>query len=231
MTRVPPWRGLWRYVVGAAVIALLGLRYYAEDRPLLPLEMIELGIHESSHLVTFWAPPIVNAAAGSVGQVLVPLLVGVHLVRRGDPLGGAAGLAWAGLSCRGAAVYIADAPFEDLPLVGGGMHDWAFILGPEGLDRMADAAALAALVRGTGAAMVVAAVVWCLAVPVLGAGGLRWRRRPAATADRVPDWLGPAPPAPDAVPRGAEEVTVFPGRRRPEDAFLSDRALGAPGDE
>ena len=68
-------------------------------------------------------------------------------------------------------VYVADAPYERLELIGG-MHDWAFALGPEGFDVIDRAGAVAAVVSGAGLLMVLAAVAGCLATPFLQARGL-----------------------------------------------------------
>ncbi|MCB0882878.1 MAG: hypothetical protein KDC33_11770, partial [Thermoleophilia bacterium] len=168
-----PWQWLWRYVVAALVIGGLGLRYYAADRAVAPLEMVNLAFHESSHWATVWAPRGAYVLAGSAGQVLIPLAAGAYLWRvRADRLGGAVGLAWAGLSCDGVARYIADAPHQRLPLVGGDVHDWGYLLGPEQWDHLALAGPLATAVRVAGAAAVAAAVLICVALPVLTARGL-----------------------------------------------------------
>ena len=45
-------------------------------------------------------------------------------------------LAWAGTSAHDASAYIADAPYERLELIGG-IHDWAYALGPTGSTRSA----------------------------------------------------------------------------------------------
>lgn len=220
------WRWLWRYLIGAAALTLLGLRYYGEGDPLAPLAMVELAFHEAGHVLTSWAPAPVTAIAGSVAQVLVPLLVGVHLLRRArDPLGAALALGWAGLSCHGVAVYVADAPYEDLPLVGGGTHDWAYLLGPEVWDRMDRAAALAEGVRITGIALVVLGVLWCLAVPVVV--WLRGRSRSAEGLRPLPAWLGPPlPPASTDVPVGERDLPeVFP---HPAAGRWDDRPASSP---
>ncbi|MCC6830819.1 MAG: hypothetical protein IT200_05670 [Thermoleophilia bacterium] len=168
MTPVPSWKWLWRYVTGALVIGLLGLRYYADHAPLVPLQMVELGIHESGHWSLIWAPRTIYFLGGTVAQIAVPLAVGAYLaLRMRDPLGGAAGLAWAGLSCHGAAVYIADAPYERLQLVGGDTHDWAWLLGPDAFDAIGSAAGIAQAVRVAGILMIVAAAAWCAAMPAV----------------------------------------------------------------
>ena len=75
------------------------------------------------------------------------------------------------------AAYGADAPRQELELIGGGRHDWAFILGPEGYAAMNKSASIADQIRdGAGIAMVIAFAL-CLVSP------LRGRSHAAATAD------------------------------------------------
>jgi hypothetical protein len=69
-------------------------------------------------------------------------------------------LAWAGASAADVAVYVADAPYEALPLVGG-HHDWAFILGR--LGALDAALAIAAWIRGGGALLLLGGLAACLA--------------------------------------------------------------------
>ena len=78
--------------------------------------------------------------------------------RRRETAGTSMCLAWAATSAADVARYIADAPYERLPLLGG-KHDWATILGPEHLDRLGDAGRYAASVDRLGYAMFVIAVV------------------------------------------------------------------------
>jgi hypothetical protein len=65
-------------------------------------------------------------------------------------------LAWASTNFQDASVYIADAPYERLQLIGG-EHDWAFVF--DHLHRMNDAASVARVVADTGALVLIAAVV------------------------------------------------------------------------
>lgn len=205
------WNWLWRQILGAVVLAVLGVAYFGHDAEFAPLSMIELGLHESSHWATRVGPEVPYFMAGSVGQVLIPLLIGGYLaVVMRDPLGGAMGLGWAGLSCHGVAVYVADAPYEDLPLVGGDTHDWAFLLGPETWNRLDLAAPLAHVLRVGGASAVAAGVAWCLLVPALQV----WRGRPGAPAGGrpLPRVLSPRVPRGDrAEPLGAAPVPVAAG--------------------
>lgn len=88
---------------------------------------------------------------------------------RRDPIGAAVCLAWAGTAARDASVYIADAPFERLELIGGD-HDWAFLL--HGADHLDWAAPLATVVWTGGLVLLIGGAA--LAVH------LGWRARPAA---------------------------------------------------
>ena len=160
------WRSgalaLWRDVGGAVGCALLGLIAFAGGGRVPLLGWIDLAIHESGHVATYVLPDLITAMAGSVAQVAVPLAIASHLT-------------WAGTSARDASVYIAEAPYERLGLIGG-IHDWAFALGPEGFDALGRAGAVASGVHGAGLVMVVAAVAGCLARPLL-TGRLESSRR------------------------------------------------------
>jgi hypothetical protein len=158
-------------LVGALVaLGLLGMR--GRRVPLLGLA--DLGFHELGHLVCYVLPvgDLVTAAAGSFAQVAVPvgLAAYFHLVRR-DRVGTAVCMAWAATAALDVSRYIADAPFERLPLIGGD-HDWAFFFSAEGIDSMGSAA---------GVARAVAALGWVLYV-----GSFVVALRPARTTAFVP---------------------------------------------
>jgi hypothetical protein len=142
------------------------------------LGLVDLGFHELGHLVAFPLPEVLTAAAGSVTQVAVPAgLAGYFLFRRHDRAAAAVCLAWAATSAADAAVYIADAPYEQLELIGG-YHDWAFVLGE--LGWMEHAARLAAAVRWF-AWMLLAVAVLIAASPWLQRA---WRPAPRRTPAR-----------------------------------------------
>jgi len=117
----------------AAAVAIVALAYasWASGAYIPLLWGVDLGIHEFGHLVTYWAPWQVCAAAGSAFQVFVPLgAAGYALFARKSWPGAGFLAAWAGCSARNVAVYIADAPYQRLPLFGGDgvTHDWAQLL-------------------------------------------------------------------------------------------------------
>jgi hypothetical protein len=180
----------------AAVLWCLVLGWIAFVRsssvPLLAL--VDLGFHELGHLLTYPLPwDGVTAAMGTVFQIGVPLGLAAYfgLVRR-DHVGPAVCLAWAGTAARDASVYIADAPFERLQLIGGD-HDWAFLL--HGSDHLDWAAPLATAVRFGGLLLLLAGLGLAAAAALrrerpapAGAVPIRW----AAVHHEVPS--GPSGP-------------------------------------
>ncbi len=120
-----------RLKAAAALVWCLVLGWLAfvrgEQVPLLAL--VDLGFHELGHLLTYPLPwDGVTAAMGTIFQIGVPAGLAVYFAwRQRDPIGTSVCLAWAGTAARDASLYIGDAPFEVLQLIGGD-HDWAFLL-------------------------------------------------------------------------------------------------------
>ena len=209
------WRFRGRYVAGLVPLALMGFNAFVRGVRVPLLGWIDLAIHEAGHVLAFPLPDIGMAAMGSGLQVMMPLLfVGAFWLREHDPLGTAVTLGWAGTSFQDASVYIADAPYQRLPLIGG-EHDWAWILGPRGIDQLAWADDLARLAWLTGLALWLAGVAMCLAGPRLAralADGHRswapwdlWR-----VAEPVPSARVTHPDLPPAAAAGPAAVAVTP---------------------
>jgi hypothetical protein len=85
---------------------------------------------------------------------------GLYFFLRRNRAAGAVCLAWAGTSAQNASVYIADAPFQRLALIGR-EHDWAFVLGPEHLNGLGAAHTIAAVVAAFGLLMVLTGLATC----------------------------------------------------------------------
>lgn len=164
----------WKPLAGAAVCCALGWFAFVRGVNVPVLALADLGVHELGHLLTYVFPDVVTTMAGSVLQVAVPwALAGYFLAVRRDVLGGAFCLAWAGTSAQNASVYIADAPWEALPLIGGS-HDWAFVLGPQSFDVLHRAADIAAAVRLGGLVLLLNALVICVVAVAFSPAVRRW---------------------------------------------------------
>lgn len=147
----------------AAVAAVcLVIAYFGLQGGRVPLlGLVDLGFHELGHLIAYgldavlpWSESL-TAVAGSVLQVAVPVgLAAYFLWYRSDHFGGAFCLTWAATSAHDVARYIADAPYERLPLIWG-EHDWAFLL----RDDLGMADDLAYVVRSLGLVLLAGALL------------------------------------------------------------------------
>ncbi len=175
------WVRWGRYAVAAVLAGVITWFAFIAHREVPILDWFDLGMHEVGHMVMILAPRMVMFLAGSVAQVAVPLALAWYFwFAQRDAAGGGFCLAWAGASAWDASVYIADAPVQALPLIGGGEHDWAYLLGPQGFDAIHLADEIAGFVEFTGAVLAtfgIGAALWTMV------SGLR---TPAPTLEAVP---------------------------------------------
>ncbi len=156
------WRKLGAALAGAAGCAVLGWFAYARGDRVPLLSGVDLGFHELGHLLAAPLPTMVMFLAGSATQILVPLGLAVYFgLQRREPVSAGVMLAWAGSSAQDVSVYIADAPYQALPLIGG-QHDWAYLLGPRGWDAIGAAGSIAATVKVAGGLTLFTGFLLCL---------------------------------------------------------------------
>jgi len=176
---------VWQVGLCLAWCAFAGWWAFGRGERIPLLGFVNLGFHELGHLVCYMVPfvgTVVTASAGSVLQCLVPFGLAVYFLGwRKDRLAAAACLAWAATNFQEASVYIADAPYEELQLIGG-EHDWATVLGPEHLNRLQDAGSIASTVRGIGVVVLLVAVALCI-VSLATAGSNPPRSRESEAVD------------------------------------------------
>lgn len=96
------------------------------------LDSLDLAIHETGHLVFAFGGETLMLLGGTLLQLLVPAAFAVALWRQGDRHGATVPLWWLGQNCWNVSMYVQDARAQALPLVGGGEHDWALLLGSAG---------------------------------------------------------------------------------------------------
>jgi hypothetical protein len=142
------------------VFAVYGIMCADADRGHF-IDGANLVVHEAGHLLFGYLGQAMGVLGGTILQLLVPVAFTVYFVRQGSRYSAAVTLFWAGQNMFNISVYIKDAPFMELPLVGVGggecVHDWNFLLLKSGM--LASAQAIGKLVYGLGVLVVAAAVV------------------------------------------------------------------------
>lgn len=157
-------RLLGRSLGGAALAAIIGWFPFMAGREVPLLDQFDLGIHELGHMLVRFGPELWHFLAGSIFQIAVPLgLAAYFWFSQRNWVASGIMVAWAGTSAYDVAVYVADAPYQSLPLIGGGQHDWAYILGSRGFDAIESAPTVAGIIESVGGLMVVAGILLCLA--------------------------------------------------------------------
>lgn len=209
MQRSGHWHTWGRYVTAGTVAGVISWFAFVADRPVPGLDWVDLGVHELGHMITVFLPRLLYFMAGSFFQIAVPAgLAAYFFWRQRDLAATGFCMAWAGTSAWDVSVYIADAPVQALPLIGGGTHDWAYILGPGQFDAIDRAGSIAGFVETMGLITAVGGVglaLWPALTWVAAGvrGGSSVPEDPEVTAERVIDVEPPTPWTPPAQPSTA----------------------------
>jgi hypothetical protein len=97
------------------------------------LDSLDLAIHEFGHPLFGIFGEFIGFLGGTLMQLLMPAAFVAYFWRRGDRHAATVALWWVAQNLWNIAVYVQDARAEELPLVGGGEHDWNYLLGRLGL--------------------------------------------------------------------------------------------------
>lgn len=154
----------WKEINGVALMAWLAayglfMAYAVMDRDgFLLLDHVNLPFHEAGHI--FFTPfgEMMHFWGGTIFQLLVPAALMVSFRNKRETAGFAFCLFWLGENFLNISVYMADARDLSLPLVGGGVHDWNFILGEWGL--LHKEKTLAGVVKVIGWLIMLSGPVW-----------------------------------------------------------------------
>jgi hypothetical protein len=99
---------------------IFGYRYHF-------LDGVNLLIHEAGHVFFNLFGQTLQFLGGTISQLLFPALFVGHFWRRGQRFEAFVVSVWFAESLMYAAHYMADARRMELPLVGGGIHDWNWL--------------------------------------------------------------------------------------------------------
>jgi hypothetical protein len=152
------------HLIVVAVLALyvtwlaFGYRYHF-------LDGVNLLIHEAGHVLFAPLGQTLAVAGGTILQLLFPLAFVVHFWRRGQRFGAAVCGVWASESLMYTARYLGDARAQELPLIGGHIHDWNYLLGEAGLLARAESLGTALHILASLAAIGCVWLAWREAQP------------------------------------------------------------------
>jgi len=102
------------------------------------LDGVNLLVHEAGHVVFGPVGQTMAVAGGTILQLFFPLAFAYYFWRRSQRFAAAVCGVWASESLMYTARYLGDARAQDLPLIGGHIHDWNYLLGQAGLLERAE---------------------------------------------------------------------------------------------
>jgi hypothetical protein len=116
-----------------AVLTAYGLYYLFFPSHYGLLDHVDLAIHEAGHLVFGPFGEFLGVLGGTLLQLLFPTAFAWYFWRQGDRHAATVAAWWIAQNCWNVSVYVKDARAQELPLVGGGEHDWTYLLEQLGL--------------------------------------------------------------------------------------------------
>jgi hypothetical protein len=127
------------------------------------LDLVDLPIHETGHLIFMPFGEFMMVAGGSIFQVFFPAVFVGYFVWQGKPYSASIVLFWVGQSILNVWVYASDAVVMQLVLTSGftgtegSFHDWNYLLTETGL--IDSTKTVAGLIRASGTLTIIAAAV------------------------------------------------------------------------
>ncbi len=165
-TDLPPWAPVSdaEGIVATAAAAALVLAVLVAPAGWVPvLDPANTLFHEAGHVIYGIFGETLALYGGTLGQLTFPVITLGSFWRRRQPGAVAVAILWFCENLFNIARYMADARAQELPLIGGGEHDWFHILQRWG--ALASDHRLARITRGLG---------WCGTALALAWLGWRW---------------------------------------------------------
>lgn len=97
------------------------------------IDGVNLLFHEGGHVIFGLLGETLHFLGGTFGQLFFPAACALHFLQAGKSYEAAVVGVWFAESWMNVARYLGDAQAQALPLVGGHIHDWNWLLGQWGL--------------------------------------------------------------------------------------------------
>jgi len=169
------WRPVSRakFVAVAVFAAVIAWQSSTGERWVPLLDSANLAFHEAGHLFYGVFGSTLGLYGGTLGQLTFPVVCLAIFWFRREAVSLAVCLIWLGENLCNIARYAADARAQELPLVGGGEHDWNNILSRWG--ALDSDLRVGRTFHGLGVAAILFAAAWV---------GIRWYLgRPSGSGD------------------------------------------------
>ena len=184
------WEPVTRTKLACFAIGLglfLVLLFRSEPGFVFVLDHANLLFHEAGHPIVGLFSARLEPYGGTLGQLVFPCVVAVGCWRTGKTLGLVTAIIWFFENWFNIARYMADARAMELPLLGGGDHDWNTIFARWGvLQQDTRIASAVSLVGWIGIVSACAWVVW-----------RAWCDRHRPTTDAPLAWASDTPASDD----------------------------------
>jgi hypothetical protein len=151
-------------------LLIYGLKLIFTPIPAFPnsnwlLHTVNLVFHEAGHVVFMPFGRFLHVLGGTLGQLIIPIVVIGAFLRQKDTFGAAVGIWWLGENFLDVAPYINDARAGQLILLGGvtgseveDYHDWEVLLTKLGMMQYDHT--LAQISFGIGSLLMIVAMLW-----------------------------------------------------------------------
>ncbi len=129
------WTGVSHAKLAAWLVfyTLFLLHAVTNNTGFLILDHVNLVIHEAGHFFFGWFGNTIGILGGTLGELLVPLLIAAYFFWHRDTAGTSFAAFWFFENFLYIGTYMADARSLALPLVGSCEHDWELLFGQWGL--------------------------------------------------------------------------------------------------
>jgi hypothetical protein len=122
------------------------------------IDNFNLIIHEAGHSIFFFLGEFMQIAAGSLFQILLPLIFVLYFYLHKNYFSASLLLFWVGQNFINVSIYASDALVMQLPLLGGDsvIHDWNYILDNLGVLRYTNT--IGSLIFFSGIIIIISAI-------------------------------------------------------------------------
>ena len=147
-------------IVVICIMIFIGVPYIFKNQYFGFIDYVNLGFHEAGHFILgILGNQFIHVIGGTLGQLFVPGAFAVYFFFKKDYRASLFCTFWISQNLINISIYMADAPYQRLPLLGGDgtIHDWVYICGE--LRCLHIIETLARVVKVTGVLGMMASVI------------------------------------------------------------------------